>query len=95
MVTAVLFIIGKFALGFYFGKAEPASAYGAAGSIILIMLWVSYSCMIVFLGAEFTKQYTVYYDGKIIPNKDAELIAVKPEQRVIAEKKKAVEAVEL
>src|SRR5665647_1318317 len=50
-VTAFLFEIGKFALGFYFGKANPGTGYGAAGSIILIMLWVTYSTMIVFLGA--------------------------------------------
>jgi membrane protein len=74
IVTALLFTLGKFGLGIYFGKAEPASAYGAAGSIVLLMLWVSYSCMIVFFGAEFTKQYTLFYDGKIEPAKNAELI---------------------
>lgn len=91
MVTSVLFIIGKFALGFYFGKAEPASAYGAAGSIILIMLWVSYSCMVVFLGAEFTKQYTVHHDGKIIPDSDAELVEITPEQKITEEKSELLE----
>jgi membrane protein len=48
LVTAILFENGKFALSIYFGKAEPGSAYGAAGSVILILLWVSYSCMILF-----------------------------------------------
>ncbi|HEX2974334.1 MAG TPA: YihY/virulence factor BrkB family protein, partial [Bacteroidales bacterium] len=56
-VTAILFIIGRFALSMYFAKANPATAYGAAGSIIIILLWVSYSSMIVFFGAEFTRQY--------------------------------------
>ncbi len=71
-LTGVLFIIGKYGLSFYFGKAEPASVYGAAGSIILILLWVSYSSMIVFFGAEFTKQYAIYHGAKIVPTKDAE-----------------------
>lgn len=58
LVTGVLFTIGKSALGLYFGKADPGSGYGAAGSIILILLWVSYSSMILFFGAEFTHTYT-------------------------------------
>ena len=51
LVTGALFVIGKFALGIYFGNSDPASAYGAAGSLILILLWVSYSCLILFFGA--------------------------------------------
>jgi len=70
-VTAFLFEIGKAALGLYFGKADPGSGYGAAGSIILIMLWVSYSSMIVFYGAEFTHAYAELKDGKIPPDKNA------------------------
>ena len=57
IVTSILFVLAKFALGIYFGKSEPGSTYGAAGSIILIMLWVSYSGLIVLFGAEFTHQY--------------------------------------
>ncbi len=70
-VTAVLFEMGKFALGLYFGKANPGSGYGAAGSIILIMLWVSYSSMIVFYGAEFTNAYAKMRDGNIPPDENA------------------------
>ena len=70
-VTAFLFEIGKAALGLYFGKANPGSGYGAAGSIILIMLWVSYSSMIVFYGAEFTHAYAELKDGKTPPDKNA------------------------
>ncbi|MBK6291204.1 MAG: YihY/virulence factor BrkB family protein [Ignavibacteria bacterium] len=58
VVTAVLFEMGKFCLGLYFGTAEPGSGYGAAGSIILILLWVSYSSMIILFGAEFTYAYS-------------------------------------
>ncbi|MDD2798800.1 MAG: YihY/virulence factor BrkB family protein [Bacteroidales bacterium] len=67
-VTAFLFEIGKFALGLYFGNANPGTGYGAAGSIILIMLWVSYSSMIVFFGAEFTHAYANMFSGKVTPN---------------------------
>ena len=56
-------------MGFYFGKFHPASAYGTAGSIVLILLWVSYSCMIVFFGAEFTKQYSKKSEGHITAKK--------------------------
>lgn len=70
-VTALLFIIGKFALGIYFGKANPASAYGAAGSLILILLWTSYSCLILFFGAEFTQVYARTYGHRITPSKHA------------------------
>jgi membrane protein len=52
VVSAVLFHIGEYALNFYFELAEPASTFGAAGSIILLMLWVFYSAMILLLGAE-------------------------------------------
>jgi membrane protein len=71
MVTAFLFDIGKFGLGLYFGKLNPGNGYGAAGSIILIMLWVSYSSMIVFFGAEFTRVYSDFISGKVIPKENA------------------------
>lgn len=74
MVTTLLFILGKFALGIYFAKANPGSAYGAAGSIVLIMLWVSYSCMILFFGAEFTKQYALFYGHEIQPARESRII---------------------
>lgn len=66
-VTAVLFVIGKFAMGIYFGNTDPGSAYGAAGSLILILLWVSYSCLILFFGAEFTQVYARRYGYRIKP----------------------------
>ncbi|MBA3683298.1 MAG: YihY/virulence factor BrkB family protein [Bacteroidetes bacterium] len=74
IATSLLFILGKFALGIYFAKASPGSTYGAAGSIILIMLWVSYSSMILFFGAEFTKQYAISNGREIKPAADAEMI---------------------
>lgn len=67
LITGILFTVGKMALAYYFGKAEPASVYGAAGSIILILLWVSYSSMILFFGAEFTAAYAKKYSGTVAP----------------------------
>ena len=64
IVTSVLFELGKSGLALYFGKANPGTGYGAAGSVILIMLWVSYSSMIVFYGAEFTRAYASIYTDK-------------------------------
>lgn len=61
LITSVLFVLGKFLLGLYFGEANPGSTYGAAGTIILILLWVSYSCLILFFGAEFTYVYAKRY----------------------------------
>ena len=67
ILTASLFILGKTAIGFYLSKTNPGSAYGAAGSIVLILLWVSYSSMIFFYGAEFTRAYADYLSGKVSP----------------------------
>jgi membrane protein len=55
--TAVLFVLGKFGLGIYFGKSAVGSSYGAAGSLVLLLLWVYYSAQILFFGAEFTQVY--------------------------------------
>jgi len=60
-LTTFMFMIGKYVLALYFNTMEPGSTYGAAGSIILIMLWVSYSCLILLYGAYFTKQYADQY----------------------------------
>ena len=69
IVTALLFTLGKYLLGLYFGKAQPESNYGAAGSIILILLWTSYSSMILFFGAEFTKATSDLYCGEVQPGR--------------------------
>ena len=55
--TALLFVLGKFGLGLYLGKAAPGSAYGAAGSLVILLIWVYWSAQILFLGAEFTQVY--------------------------------------
>ena len=65
VLTALLFLLGKTAIGFYLSKTNPGSAYGAAGSIILILLWVSYSSMIFFYGAEITRATADHLTGKV------------------------------
>lgn len=55
--TSVLFVLGKFALGLYIGKTAASSTYGAAGSLVVLLLWVYWSAQILFLGAEFTQVY--------------------------------------
>lgn len=66
--TAVLFMVGKFAIGFYLGNSTIGSVYGAAGSVIIILVWVYYSAIILYFGAEFTKVYARSYGGEITPN---------------------------
>ena len=55
LMTAVLFAVGKFLIGLYLGRSSVASAYGAAGSLIVLLLWIYYSAQILLFGAEFTK----------------------------------------
>jgi len=65
--TAVLFMIGKFGIGFYLGTTATSSLYGAAGSIIVMLIWIYYSAMILYFGAEFTKNYALIFGQKIRP----------------------------
>lgn len=69
LLTSLLFVIGKYLMSLYFGMANPGSTYGAAGSIVLVLIWVSYSCMIFFFGAEFTKVISLKYGYGITPKK--------------------------
>ena len=75
--TAILFLIGKFLINLYLSKSSTVSAYGAAGAIVLIILWVYYSAIILYYGAEFTKVYANQYGGKIQPTKFAVFIEKK------------------
>lgn len=70
-VTSILFVIGKTLLGIYFEYADPASSFGAAGTVILVMLWVNYTCLILFFGAQFTQVYARKYGHKITPSSHA------------------------
>lgn len=68
VVTSILFMIGKFFISYYLGHNRITSAYGAAGSIIVILLWVYYSAMILYLGAAFTHVYAAHTGFRIYPN---------------------------
>jgi membrane protein len=71
-VTALLFTIGKLLIGLYLGTSDIASAYGAAGSLVLILLWIYYSSQILFFGAEFTRAYANRFGSRIAPADYAE-----------------------
>lgn len=71
VITALLFMAGKFAISFYISKANIGSAYGTAGSLVILLVWVYYSSLILYFGAEFTKAYAVKYGSKIYPDKYA------------------------
>ena len=82
LITAVFFTLGKLAIGYYLGSSNIATIYGAAGSVMIVMVWVYYSSIILYLGAEFTKVYAKLYGGKIFPNDYA--IWIKTEEIQVA-----------
>ncbi|HSN09502.1 MAG TPA: YihY/virulence factor BrkB family protein [Hanamia sp.] len=75
-ITAIFFTIGKLGINFYIQKSNITSLYGAAGSIIILMIWVYYSSIILYLGAEFTKVFTKLYGKNILPNDYADWIRI-------------------
>jgi membrane protein len=72
LVTALLFSLGRFLIGLYLGRASIGSAYGAAGSLVVLLFWVYYSAQILFLGAEFTQVYAKRFGQEIVPKPNAE-----------------------
>jgi membrane protein len=68
-ITALLFNLGRSLLGLYLARTTVSSAYGAAGSLVVLLLWVYYSAQIIFLGAEFTQVYAKKYGSEIVPRK--------------------------
>ncbi len=71
-VTALLFSLGRFLIGLYLGRSSISSAYGAAGSLVVLLLWIYYSAQILFLGAEFTQVYARKFGQEITPKPNAE-----------------------
>jgi membrane protein len=69
--TSLLFSVGKFLIGLYLGHSTVGSAYGAAGSLVIFMIWVYYSAQVFLLGAEFTQVYSERFGSRIKPEKDA------------------------
>jgi len=75
LVTAVLFTLGKALIGLYLGQSSIASSYGAAGSFVVLLLWIYYSAQLLLFGAEFTQVYATRYGSKIIPADNARFIS--------------------
>lgn len=71
LFTALMFSLGKYVIGIYIEKGNPGSAFGAASSIIVILLWIYYTSIILYFGAEFTQAYAEKFDGGISPSKYA------------------------
>ena len=82
--TAILFTIGRYLIGLYIEKVGPGSAYGAAGSLIVILVWVYYTSAILYFGAEFTQVYAQCYGGKIRPAPYAVHIVQTEEEREVS-----------
>ncbi len=68
LATGVLFLLGKWGIGFYLGRSKVGTVYGAAGSMIIVLLWVYYSAIILYFGAEFTRHYAQWRGSRIFPN---------------------------
>lgn len=71
VVTAIAFSIGRVALGWYVGRSATVSPFGAAGSLVALIVWVYYSAQILFLGAEFAQVYASRFGSRIVPTKNA------------------------
>jgi membrane protein len=76
IVTALLFALGKFLISFYISTSDPGSAYGAAGSIIVILVWIYYSSLIIFFGSELAQQYADKFGQHIRPKEHAVFVKV-------------------
>lgn len=84
LVTAVLFLVGKFLIGLYLGRSDPGAAFGAAGSLAVMLVWIYYSSMILLFGAEFTQTWTERRGGGIRPEPGA----VRVEERKITKERR-------
>ncbi len=73
-LTSLMFMVGKYALSLYFKYGTPTSAFGAAGSLVAVLLWVYYSAFILFFGAEFTKIWSIRHGNRVIPDARAERV---------------------
>ncbi len=85
IVTSILFSLGKYLLGLYFKYSDPGSAFGAAGTLVLLMLWINYTCQLIFFGAAFTKVYAVHFHHEFKPSSHAEW--ADPKQKTVVDPK--------
>ncbi len=83
MFTALLFMLGKYFIGLYLGQGDLGSAYGAAGSLIIILLWVYYSSVILYFGAEFTQVYAEKIGCRIEPSDYAVYVSTVIKEKVV------------
>jgi len=90
VVTALLFMLGKFGISFYISQSDIGSTYGTAGSLVILLLWTYYSSIILYFGAEFTKAYALQYGAEIHPAE----YAVTTREVVVEEGKKSVQEAE-
>ena len=72
IATSLLFLIGKFGISFYISKSDFSNTFGAAGSLVVLLVWVYYSAMLLYFGAEFTKAYALNKGARIVPNEFAQ-----------------------
>ncbi|MES2574202.1 MAG: YihY/virulence factor BrkB family protein [Bacteroidota bacterium] len=72
--TAILFMIGKFLISFYIASSDIQNIYGTAGSFVVLMIWVYYSSVILYFGAEFAKSYAIQFSSAIVPSQFADLV---------------------
>ena len=89
LVTAVLFMLGKFGISFYISQSNVGSTYGTAGSLVILLLWTYYSSIILYFGAEFTKAYAMKYGEEIHPSHYAvttKQVEVESENKSVQEK---------
>jgi membrane protein len=75
-VTALLFMLGKFIISFYIANSNLRDVYGTAGSFVILMVWVYYSSVILYFGAEFAKRYAIEFENPIIPYDYAEAVEI-------------------
>lgn len=97
IATAILFMIGKFGISFYISKSNVGSTYGTAGSLVVLLVWIYYSSIILYFGAEFTKAYAMKYGGSIHPNTYAvvsQTIEVEHDNKSLQEADKKTEKIE-
>ncbi len=95
LFTAALFMIGKFLITFYIGKTDVGTTYGTAGSLVVLLLWVYYSSIILYFGAEFTKVYATRYGDEIRPNNYAvtiQIVQVESKKKSVQENESEAEA---
>ncbi|GAC1417475.1 MAG: YihY/virulence factor BrkB family protein [Flavisolibacter sp.] len=97
IATALLFMVGKFAISLYISKSNVGSTYGTAGSLVILLLWIYYSSFILYFGAEFTKAYAVQYGSEIHPNDYAvtiQKVEVETGKQSVQQSEKSAPAIE-